>query len=76
MSAPYEIPTSKRLLPWGAGLAAGLVVWQALLQVFDASGTLAIYVAAILGFNAYALVAAGVARPVEEEEEESFLLKP
>jgi len=70
-----EIPPRKRLLPWAAGIAVGSVVWVALLLLADASGALSIYVGGIVGFNVGAYVAAGIARPVEEEDE-GFFLKP
>ena len=70
-----EVPPGKRLFPWLAAFAGGAVAWQALLHLAHAAGALAIYVAMIVGLNIYAIVAAGVARPVEEENE-GFFLKP
>ena len=75
MSAKYEIPPRKRFLPWIVGLGVGLAVWQALLQLAHTSGAFAVYVAIIVGFNAFAIVAAGIAKP-RGEEEEGFVLSP
>ncbi len=73
MKNDLEIPRGKRVLPWLVGVAVGSVVWVAMLFLANASGALSIYVGIIIGFNAGAYVAAGVARPVEEEEEGIFL---
>ena len=75
MKPKYEVPRSRRLVPYLAGLVAAAVVWQALLHLADASGALSVYIGAIVGFNAYAFVAAGVAKP-QEDEEEGFFLSP
>jgi len=73
MRARLEIPRRKRLLPWIAGIAVGAAVWGALLFLTETSGTLSIYIGFIAGFNAGAFVAAGLAKPLEEEEEGLFL---
>ncbi|MBW3595337.1 MAG: hypothetical protein KY391_07135 [Actinobacteria bacterium] len=73
MKSQLEIPRNKRFLPWIAGIAVGVIVWVALLFVVDASGVLSMYVGGIVGFNAGAYVAAGIARPVEEEDDRLFL---
>lgn len=63
-------------MPWLAGALATAVVWLALLHLADAAGALSIYVGLIAGLNAYAYVAAGIARPVEEDKDDSFILNP
>jgi len=68
-----QIPRRKRLLPWLAGIVAGSAVWAALLFLTNTSGTMSVYVGFIVGFNAGAFVAAGIARPVEDEEEGVFI---
>lgn len=73
MKGQLEIPRRKRVLPWIVGLAAGAVVWAGLLFLTETSGTLAIYVGFIVGFNAGAFVAAGLAKPVAGEEEGLFI---
>ena len=75
MKSHFHVPPRKLILPWLAGFAVGIVVWLALLFFADASGTLSIYVGGIVGFNAGAYVAAGIARP-DHEEDESFILNP
>ena len=75
MKSHFHVPTKKLLLPWLAGIAVGVAVWLALLFFADAAGALAIYVGGIVGFNAGAYVAAGIARP-DHEEEDSFILNP
>lgn len=75
MKPKYEIPPRRRLLPYLAGVVAAAIVWQALLHFAGASGALSVYVGIIVGFNAYAFVAAGIAKP-QEEEEEGFFLSP
>ena len=75
MTGKYQIPPRKRLLPYLAGVVAMAVVWLSMLNLADASGALSIYIGAIVGFNAYAFVAAGVAKP-QEEEDEGFFLTP
>ena len=68
-----QIPPRKRFLPWAAGILVGAAIWAALLFLTDASGTLSLFIGFIVGFNAASYVAAGIARPVEEEEEGFFL---
>lgn len=63
-------------MPWLAGALAAVVVWLALLHLANAAGALSIYVGLIAGLNAYAYVAAGIARPVQEGEDDSFILDP
>jgi hypothetical protein len=72
----YEVPSNKRFLPWIAGVVVAAIVWQALLHLASASGAFSFYVAMIIGFNAFAFVSAGVAKPREDEEEEGFFLSP
>ena len=68
-----QIPPRKRLLPWLAGIFVGAAIWAGLLFLTDASGTLSLFIGFIVGFNAASYVAAGIAQPVEEEEEGLFL---
>ena len=75
MKTHLHVPPGKLFLPWIAGIVVGVVVWVGLLFLADASGALSIYVGAIVGLNAGAYVAAGIARPTEEEEE-PFILNP
>ena len=75
MTTPYEVPPNKRFLPWIAGIVVAALVWLALLNLVRASGAFSFYVAIIIGFNAFAFVSAGVAKP-REEEEEGFFLSP
>ena len=76
MKPKLHVPREKRLIPWLAAFVVGGAIWQALLHLASASGALSIYVAIIVGFNAYAFVAAGIAKPIPEEEEEGLFLKP
>ena len=76
MKPKLHVPPGKRLFPWAAALAGAAAVWQVLLQFAHAAGALAIYVAMIVGLNIYAFVAAGVARPIEDEDDGGFFLKP
>lgn len=73
MTTPYEVPSNKRFLPWIAGTIVAVAVWAGLLFLVSASGAFSFYVAIIIGFNAFAFVSAGVAKPREEEEEGFFL---
>lgn len=73
MKSTLQVPPRKRLLPWIVGIFVGAVVWAGLLFLTDASGTLSLFIGFIVGFNAAAYVAAGIARPIEEEEEGFFL---
>ncbi len=75
MKRVYEVPASKRLWPWIAAAVVAVAVWQALLHLAHTSGAFAVYVGAIAGLNAYAFVAAGIARPPDEEDD-GFVLKP
>ena len=75
MKSTLQVPPGKRFLPWLAATAIGVAVWLALLLVLDAAGVLAFYVAAIVSLNAYAFVAAGIAKPVQEDED-PFILSP
>lgn len=76
MKTTLQVPRGKRALPWIAATAIGVAVWMGLLFAADASGALSIYVGFIVAFNAYAFVAAGVARPAQDGDEESFILNP
>lgn len=76
MKSHLHVPPRKLFLPWIAGVAVGVVVWLGLLFFADASGALSIYVGGIVGFNAGAYVAAGIARPADEEDQEGFVLNP
>lgn len=76
MKSTLQVPRGKRAVPWLAATAIGAAVWLGLLLLADASGAFSIYVGGIVAFNAYAFVAAGIARPVQEKDEESFVLDP
>lgn len=76
MKTHLHVPPKKLFLPWIAGIAVGSAVWIGLLFLADASGALAIYVGAIVGLNAGAFVAAGIARPADDDGEEPFILNP
>jgi hypothetical protein len=76
MKSTLQVPPGKRFVPWLAATAVGVAVWLALLLVVDTAGVLAFYVAAIVALNAYAFVAAGIAKPVQEDDEDSFILNP
>lgn len=76
MKSKLHVPPGKRLFPWVAALVISAAVWQALLQIVHASGALAIYVSMIVGLNVYAVVAAGIAQPLEDEDDGSFFLSP
>ena len=73
MKNKLYVPTGKWLLAWTVGIIAWVIVWLALLFLADASGALSIYVGLIVGLNAGAFVAAGAAKPIEEEDEGFFL---
>lgn len=75
MTTTYEVPANKRFLPWIAGTVVAVAVWAALLFLVKASGAFSFYVAIIIGFNAFAIVSAGVAKP-RREEDEGFFLSP
>ena len=76
MKSTLQVPRGKRALPWIAATAIGVVVWMGLLLLADASGALSIYIGFIVAFNAYAFVAAGIARPNQDDDEEPFILNP
>jgi hypothetical protein len=76
MKSTLQVPPGKRIWPWLAATAAGAAVWVGLLLLADASGALSIYVGFIVAFNAYAFVAAGIARPAQRDDEDSFILNP
>ena len=76
MKSTLQVPPGKRILPWLAATAAGVAVWIGLLLLADAAGALSIYVGFIVALNAYAFVAAGIAKPVTEDDEDSFFLNP
>lgn len=75
MKSTLQVPPGRRALPWLAAGVVGGLVWLGLLLVADAAGALSMYVGIIVGLNAYAFVAAGIARPVREEDD-SFFLNP
>ena len=75
MTAKFEVPRHRRPWPWVVGIVVTLAVWQGLLQLTNSSGAFAVYVAIIVGFNAYAFAAAGLAK-APEEEDEGFFLSP
>lgn len=68
MTTYSSLPLSRRALPWVAGGVVGALVWGALMVFLESSGAFAIYVGIILGFNAYAYTAAGIARPLLQDE--------
>jgi hypothetical protein len=76
MKSTLQVPPGKRILPWLAATAAGVVVWIGLLLLAHAAGALSMYVGFIVALNAYAFVAAGIAKPVTEHDEDSFFLNP
>lgn len=76
MKSTLQVPRGKRLLPWLSATAMGVAVWLGLLLLADAAGALSIYVGFIVALNAYAFVAAGIARPVTNDDEDSFILSP
>jgi hypothetical protein len=76
MKSTLQVPAGKRALPWLAAAAGGTAVWLGLLYFAEAAGALSIYVGAIAGLNVYAFVAAGIARPVREDNDDSFILNP
>ena len=76
MKSTLQVPPGKRILPWLAATAAGALVWVGLLHLADAAGALSMYVGSIVALNAYAFVAAGIAKPVNNNDEDSFILNP
>lgn len=76
MKSTLQVPPGKRFVPWLAATAVGVAVWLALLLGVDTAGVLAFYVAAIVSLNAYAFVAAGIAKPVQEDDDDPFILNP
>ena len=76
MKSTLQVPRGKRILPWLAATAVGVVVWLALLLLVEASGAFSLYVGFIVAFNAYAFVAAGIAKPVGNDDKNDFVLDP
>lgn len=76
MKSALQVPPGKRALPWLAATAAGVLVWVALLLLVHASGALSLYVGVIVALNAYAFVAAGIAKPVGNDDKNDFMLDP
>lgn len=76
MKSTLQVPPGKRIWPWVAATAVGAAVWLGLLNIVHASGALSMYVGFIVAFNAYAFVAAGIARPIQEDDKDQFFLDP
>ena len=76
MKSKLYVPPAKWALAWTVGAIVMVIVWLSLLFFVHASGALSLYVGLIVGFNAGAFIAAGVAQPVEEDKDEGFFLSP